>query len=242
MSLSSTTTAEQHDVASVGRDSSLPTLAQWLTRTSCVVTTIDVQNDFCHPKGAVAQMGNDMSAIIEMMPGLNRLVALARNYDVPLIHIRTGLSDWFDSPAWSVRGRAGAVFDAQRVPVVREGSWGAEFFQVEPAPGELVLTKYRYSAFAYTPLELALRAVDATTLILAGTATHQCVEATGRDAIGRGFYPVIVSDAAASRVRSHHDFALDDFQAHLGAVVSVDDLTTAWQSEDLRVGREANAR
>lgn len=205
----------------------------WLARARCAVVTVDVQNDFCHPEGAVATMGNDVSPIQEMMPGIHRLLGLAREHDVPVVHVRTGLSDWFDTPAWRDRGRAGGVFDAERVPVVREGTWGAELYQIEPAPGELVLTKYRYSAFTYTPLELALRSRGAETLILAGTATHQCVEATGREALGLGFYPVVARDAVAARVSSHHEFALADFEAHLGAVVSLDELTATWESESI---------
>lgn len=209
----------------------LSTLSSWLAGSGCVVAVVDVQNDFCHPDGAVARMGNDVSAVARMMPGLHRLLAVAREHRIPIIHLRTALSDWFETPAWRLRGRAGSVFDAEHVPVVQDGSWGSGFFEIEPSSDELVLTKYRYSAFTYTPLELALRSKGATTLILAGTATHQCVEATGREAIGLGFYPILVRDAVASRNPAHHEFALEDFEAHLGAVVNVDDLARAWNSE-----------
>lgn len=231
MSPSSITTTNGKNEEWVGRGRSLPTHPDWLRRAKCAVATIDVQNDFCHPDGAIARMGNDVSAISGMMDGLQRLLTAARRYDVPVIHVQTRLSEWFDTPAWKERGRAGAVFDADKVQVLREGSWGSEFFEIEPAANELVMTKYRYSAFTYTPFELALRSRDCTTLVLAGTATHQCVEATAREAIGLGFYPVVVREAVASRNSRFHDLALEDFTAHLGLVVGIDDLTAVWSRQ-----------
>jgi ureidoacrylate peracid hydrolase len=191
---------------------------------------VDVQNDFCHPDGAVAKMGNDVGALAAMMPALHRLVESARRWRIPRIFVRTELSEWFDDPAWRMRGRTGSSFDPERVPVVRAGTWGAQLYQLEPQEDELVLTKYRYSAFTYTPLELALRSQGCRTVLLAGTATHQCVEATAREAIGKGFFPVLVRDAAASRSPQMHDAAVDDFGAHLGAVLTVAQVEGAWLS------------
>ena len=214
-------------------------IADWIRPDRCALVVVDVQNDFCHPSGALAQMGNDVSLVSSMMPAIHRLVTGARHMRVPRIFVRTELSSWFESPAWNMRGRAGKVFDAERVPAVRAGTWGAELFELEPAPGELVLAKYRYSAFAYTPLELALRSIGRETVVLAGTATHQCVEATARDAIGLGFYPVLVRDATASRTLAYHQMAVEDFSAHLGYVTSSTELVDSWgQSVRSSVGEE----
>lgn len=200
---------------------------------------MDVQNDFCHPNGALARMGNDVSLVSAMMPGIHRLVAGGRRMRIPRIFVKTELSSWFETPAWNMRGRAGTVFDAERVPVVQGGTWGAELFELEPAPDELVLAKFRYSAFAYTPLELVLRSIGRETIVLAGTATHQCVEATARDAIGLGFYPVLVRDATASRAVTFHQMAVEDFSAHLGYVTSSTELVDSWsQSPRSLVGEE----
>ena len=40
------------------------------------------------------------------------------------------------------------------------------------------MTKHRYSAFAYTPLELALHAKGKDTVVLCGATSDVCVEAT----------------------------------------------------------------
>ena len=203
-------------------------ISDWIRPDRCALVVVDVQNDFCHPSGALARMGNDVSLVSKMMPGIHRLVGGARRMRVPRIFVKTEMSSWFETPAWRMRGRAGTVFDAERVPVVQGGTWGAELFELEPAPDELVLAKFRYSAFAYTPLELVLRSIGRETIVLAGTATHQCVEATARDAIGLGFYPVLVRDATASRALTYHEMAVEDFSAHLGFVTSSTELVDSW--------------
>jgi ureidoacrylate peracid hydrolase len=198
-------------------------------KTSALVV-VDVQNDFCHSDGAAAKMGLDISAVQEAVPKILELVGLARDADVPRIYLRGEHSHWFNTDVWLRRGAKGHSIDAPKVPIVEAGSWGAGFFEVDPQPDELVVTKHRYSGFAYTPLELALQTLHTTNLVLCGTATNVCVEATARDAIMRGFYPVVVTDCVASGSADLHDAALKDMAEFLGAVVSLEDVQDAWGS------------
>lgn len=70
---------------------------------------------------------------------------------------------------------------------------------LEPRTGEPVLVKQMPSSFHGTELDALLRRLGAKTLILAGFATHMCVDATARDAAHRGFQVVVVPDACGSR-------------------------------------------
>lgn len=198
-------------------------------KTSALVV-VDVQNDFCHSDGAAAKMGLDISAVQEAVPKILELVGLARDAGVPRIYLRGEHSHWFNTDVWLRRGAKGNSIDAPKVPIVEAGSWGAEFFEVDPQPDELVVTKHRYSGFAYTPLELALQTLHTTNLVLCGTATNVCVEATARDAIMRGFYPVVVTDCVASGSADLHDAALKDMAEFLGAVVSLEQVRDSWGS------------
>ncbi|MBW7461196.1 cysteine hydrolase family protein, partial [Paenibacillus sepulcri] len=53
------------------------------------IIVVDVQNDFCHPDGACARRGSDVSGVKEMMPHLHGLLSGARTYGVPIIFIQT---------------------------------------------------------------------------------------------------------------------------------------------------------
>lgn len=140
----------------------------------------------------------------------------ARRADGPWIVVRVAHSPWTDDPAWAVRGASGAILDVARIPLAREGTWGAEFFGIEPDPDALVLTKHRYSAF-HTLVELYLRARGATTIVLAAVVTNVCVHATARDALHAGFRPVVLEDATAAHSSEAHERAMEDVRSFMGA-------------------------
>jgi ureidoacrylate peracid hydrolase len=193
------------------------------------LVVVDVQNDFCHPDGAVARMGLDVSAVQATVPRIVELIDIARGADVPRIYLRGEHSRWFNSEVWLRRGAKGRSVDAVRIPIVEAGSWGAEFYEVSPQTDELVITKHRYSGFAYTPLELALQASRTTNVVICGTATNVCVEATARDAIMHGYYPVVVADCVAGGQADLHRAALEDMAEYLGDVVSLEHVRDSWR-------------
>lgn len=207
-------------------------MSEILDPATSALIVIDVQNDFCDSNGAAAKMGLDVGAVQAVVPNIHRLISLARARRVPRIFLRGEHSDWFNTSTWLRRGAKGRSIDATAVPIVQAGSWGAGFYEVSPREDELVITKHRYSGFAYTPLELALQTLRSTSIVLCGTATNVCVEATARDAIMKGYYPVVVEDCVASGQRDLHEAALRDMSEYLGAVVMLDDVGSAWSSGD----------
>jgi ureidoacrylate peracid hydrolase len=206
-------------------------MAQPLSLGRSALVIIDVQNDFCHPEGTAARMGLDVSAVQAAVPNIVDLIDIARTHDIPRIYLRGEHNRWFDSPSWVARGAAGRSIHAEKLPYVRSGTWGADFFVVAPTDDELVIVKHRYSGFAFTPLELALQTLGIDTVLLCGTSTHVCVEATARDAIMRGYRPVTVSDCVASGQAHLHEAALVDMAEYLGPVVSLVEVRQAVDDE-----------
>jgi len=70
--------------------------------------------------------------------------------------------------------------------------------ELAPTAKEAVLDKLTLSAFAGTPLELALRGADVRALAIAGVATEIGIEPTVRHAGDLGFIPVVLTDACAA--------------------------------------------
>ena len=70
---------------------------------------------------------------------------------------------------------------------------------MQPAEGEPVVIKRLPSSFAGTNLAdlLAERGID--TLLIAGLMTHNCVDATAREAFHRGLRVAVIADACATR-------------------------------------------
>jgi ureidoacrylate peracid hydrolase len=206
-------------------------LDELLKQGRAALLIIDMQNDFCHADGAVAKRGGHVEPLQAMAPRLRRLLAVARQRRLPIIHVRTHHSPWTNSASWVTRHHGLKV--VQCFP----GAWGAEFYAgLEPrdddswAPGahEYVVTKHRYSAFIDTDLELVLRSQTIQTLILTGVVTDACVESTARDGFMKDYAIVVVSDCTAASSASVHEAALEDIRRHFGRVASADEVESAW--------------
>jgi ureidoacrylate peracid hydrolase len=195
---------------------------------------VDFQNDFCHEDGAIARLGQDVSGARALLPNIEALLAAAREAGVPRVYVRVAHSEWTDAPVWHARGSMGAILDVARVPIAREGTWGAALYALEAQPDELVLTKHRYSAFAHTPLRLVMQARGATHIVLAGVQTNVCIHGTARDAVQDGFVPVVVEDCVAAGTELEHDTALADIRQRMGTVTTLEELRAGWAAWSAR--------
>ncbi len=70
--------------------------------------------------------------------------------------------------------------------------------ELRPSEREAVLDKLTLSAFAGTPLELALRGAGVEAVAVVGVATEIGIEPTVRHAGDLGFIPVLITDACAA--------------------------------------------
>jgi ureidoacrylate peracid hydrolase len=207
-------------------DDVLLTLAQKVDPGHAAVVVIDVQNDFCAPGGFYDRTGSDTARIHAMIPRLQRFLAEARATRVPVIFVAAGYGEPYLSSADRERFLR---LHGRVIPVCRPGTWGAEFYEVAPRPGEPVIVKRRYSAFHGTDLDVLLRNLGVRTIVLVGVATNVCVEGTARDAFMRDYYVVVVSDCTAARDENFHRSALANIEAHFAAVVSADEAAGAWK-------------
>jgi ureidoacrylate peracid hydrolase len=98
------------------------------------------------------------------------------------------------------------------------------------------LFKNRYSALIQgsSTLERVLRGRGIKNILVAGTKTNVCCEATGRDAMMLDFNTVMVSDCTAALSDEEHQASLETFIQQFG------DVLTHTEAIEL-VGRHANA-
>ena len=91
-----------------------------------------------------------------------------------------------------------------------EGSPQTEYMPgVEPAPSDLVLTRVAgIIAWHATPLDLLLRNLGVSTVVLTGVSTNLAIPGLTIDAVNRGFSVVIAEDATAGTSPEIHEFVL----------------------------------
>lgn len=191
---------------------------------STALIVVDVQNDFCHPEGALAKGGNDVSMVKSMMLHLRRLIEGAHRCDVPVIYIQTIHEPATDSQIWTERmgGRSNTV--------CRKGSWGADFYEISPGPEDIVVNKHRYSAFINTRLESVLRTLKVDTLVMSGVSTNVCVESTARDGYMLDYRILFAYDACAAYSLRAHEMTLENIDRFFGTVVDTDHVVRTWDT------------
>jgi ureidoacrylate peracid hydrolase len=81
-----------------------PMLSRILSPQWAAVLVVDVQNDFCHERGAMGRLGFDMGAVQSSVRALAQFVESARLSKVPVIFVATQHSEITNSESWLTRG------------------------------------------------------------------------------------------------------------------------------------------
>ncbi len=192
------------------RPVSVPAAPQRLTldlaRTALIV--VDMQNDFCSPRGWLASIGLDVSGADRLVPSLAATVSELRAAEVPIIWLTwASRPDHVNIPpnvlhAYDIAGEGGgigALLPSTGTPALEEGSWGTALVDgLEPKPGDIHVTKQRMSGFFDTPLDSVLRNLRVDTVLFAGVNADQCVLATLTDAACLGYDAVLLEDDVAT--------------------------------------------
>ena len=190
-------------------------------RTALVV--IDMQNAFLRP-GAPSET----PVARAIVPQINRLAAALRQAGGVVAFAQgsfapQGPDAWplfFDhmvNPAYS-----SAILQALTPGHPDHALWP----ELDVQPQDLRVRKKRYSAFfpgaCSLPEQLRERGID--TVIITGTLTNVCCEASARDAMMADFKTVMVSDANAARSDAEHLGALVSLVQFFADVRSTDEV------------------
>ncbi|MFG3695335.1 cysteine hydrolase family protein [Stutzerimonas stutzeri] len=175
---------------------------------------IDMQRDFCAPGGYADQAGLDIEQLRAPIEPIRQLLVVARRRGLFIVHTREGhrsdLSDLSDTKRR--RAEASGAPIGSPGPMGRlmvRGEYGNDLIdELRPEPGEPVIDKPGYSAFAHTDLELLLHNRGIRQLILTGVTTEVCVSSTLRQAVDLGYACLTVADACGSAYLALHAAAL----------------------------------
>ena len=125
----------------------------------------------------------------EYLPRLSSAIDRARAAGLPVIYVRVGFRPGY--PEISSRNK---IFAAVR-DRAGTGLGSSEIHpDIAPAPGDIVVTKLRVSAFAGSDLDVVLRSLEIDHLVLTGVATSGVVLSTLRQAADLDYVLTVLAD------------------------------------------------
>ena len=155
------------------------------------ILVIDMQNDFVDPKGKLCVAGAKAT-----IPDIQKLLAYGRTKNWKIV--------WVIRPHRS----SGVDVDAPRIPLFLDwkggycvpGTWGGALADgLRPDSSDIILPKYRNSAFFHTNLDDMLRRMGVKTVVLCGTQYPNCVRGTANDAMSYDYETIIDTDACSAK-------------------------------------------
>ncbi len=177
-----------------------------------VLMVIDIQNDFCHEEGLMAKIGKNVKPLQAIVPRINWLIKKLKEVNVPIIFVTILHNKMTISPSWGKR----RIFSENII--CKEGSWGAEIYKLDVQLADYVIIKHRYSAFFGTDLDLILRSINCSKVMVSGVTTNVCVESTIRDAISYNYLTYLVKDCTAAFTKKEYLSGLYNIEQYFGFV------------------------
>jgi len=207
-------------------------LYEKMSKDNTALLVIDVINSCAHEKCEQPEIGIYFSKIREMVPRLDSFINEYR-YAVG------GLVVFTNTVPWKKEFLADNINELYTDPNTTYYSkddmgFAEEFYQVEPAEDDLVITKNTYDAFAGTQLDEKLREKGIQYLVVTGIFGDGCVMATICGGFSLGYNYVILNDL----IETPDSSARQKLQASLkerawpimyGKTIKADEFLSGWK-------------
>jgi nicotinamidase-related amidase len=155
-----------------------------------------------------------------LLDRLAEALAAARTAGIPVVFVRVAFRPGF--PEASAANRTFSALAGTGGDRFGESSPATQIHgAVAPRPGEPIVVKKRVSAFTGSDLEVLLRSMNVSHLVLTGIATSGVVLSTLREAADRDYRLTVLADACADADEEVHRVLLGKVFPRQAAVISV---------------------
>jgi len=209
-----------------------------LKRSAIVV--VDMQNAFASKGGMLDLAGMDISDAPQVVRTIRAILKAARPAGLPIVYLQMGYkpdlsnSGGPNSPNWHKELAIRLMHGRPELKgkILTEGTWDfALVDELRPEPGDIVITKTRYSGFAGTTLDSLLRTRRIQYLFFAGIAANVCVESTLRDAYFLDYWPILITDGTMPAGRpAAYDATVYNVEIFFGWTLSSEEFLSALRS------------
>ena len=196
--------------------------------------SVDMQVDFCGPKGYVDVMGYDLGLTSAPIKQIHYVLHTIRDgTDIKVIHTREGhLPDLSDAPynkllRSKIIGNGVGIGDSPkggmgRLLVRGEKNWDI-IDDLYPVEGEHVVDKAGKGAFGQSNLPLLLKNLGITHLVVTGITTDVCVHTIMREANDNGYWCLLLKDGTGATDYNNYQAAIKQIKMQGGVFGWVSD-------------------
>ena len=154
----------------------------------------------------------------QVVENSRKLAEAFRTHGAPVVYVRVDLNDFMKLPVDQPLNLGDKPLPAAASEIAPSAGF---------RPGDILVTKRHWGAFAGTDLEQQLKSRGIDTVVLTGISTNAGVESTARQGTGLGFAFVLVEDACSSQNAEHHRFAFENIFPRLTRVRTSDEVLTS---------------
>src|SRR6202050_3657091 len=173
---------------------------------------IDLQN-------AIVGMNPVPHTAAQVVENSKKLAEAFRAHGAPVVYVRVDLNDFMKLPVDQPHDLGDKPLPASASEIAASAG-----FQ----PGDILVTKRHWGAFAGTDLEQQLKSRGIDTVVLTGISTNAGVESTARQGTGLGFAFVLVEDACSAQDAEQHRFAFEKIFPRLTRVRTTAEVLAAF--------------
>lgn len=184
-----------------------------------VLLVHDMQRYFLRffPEGA--------APVADLVRNTARIRQAASDAGIPVVYTA--------QPGDMTRGERGLLYDIWGPGMGGDPADRAITAEIAPQDDDVVLTKWRYSAFVRSPLADLLTRWERNQLIICGVYAHIGCLMTANDAFALDIQPFLVGDAIADFSVEYHRLALEWAAERCAATVTTTEVVQAFKAQDL---------
>lgn len=160
-----------------------------LTNAENAILVVDMENAWVSPKSPQCIKG-----ALATLPAIKNFLEYGRNNDWAVIYLyRIHLPSGIDAENYRRH------FFEEGKPFCIAETWGAEIpDEIAPQPGDIKVTKQRFSAFFATELDLILRGLGVKNVYITGTQYPNCIRSTAVDSMSLDYNTIVVTDCCSA--------------------------------------------
>ena len=190
---------------------------------SCLLV-VDMQNFFLNPRSPTFTPGG-----LAILPNIIKLIKWFRKKKLPVIYTAHVHKD---------KELDGGILAWWWEGMIMENTKDAEIHpNLAPLPEEKIIYKHRYSAFYNTDLEIVLRCLKLTDLVITGVMTNLCCESTARDAYLRDYRVFFLMDATGTVDEELHLATLKNLAFGFAYITDTDEILRGLEKKKEQRGK-----